>query len=294
VGTVRKVLGALLRVRGAAALLSVTAALPLVMGQCAPPGADPAVPRAPRYGDGTHVVNRGFVPGLYFATGGNCSWERLSGLRGSWAETIQRGGITPGQNVVYVPSTDVAFRSRGCGTWTWFDPPVFARVIGDGDWDVRTQMGANLWVAQNPTVGCWWERASGYTHVDEVIARDNTYQGESEPRTVPSQFIVQVLSTDVRFSTQWCGTWVPFDPPVQAVAISDGDWDVARQMGPGRWRAVAEGGCDWQRASGYTHHPSEVIARGFAENDEVVVDVAPTDVRFSSSGCGTWTRIGSL
>jgi hypothetical protein len=280
-GIIRTTLRKLLRVRGAPALLSLAAAAPLLMAQCAPSGPSPAVPGAPRYGNGTHIVNQGFVPGLYFSVGNSCYWERLSGLGGTLGEIIEND-ISSGQHVVYVPSTDVAFRSLNCGTWTWFNPPVFPRVISDGDWDVRTQMGANVWVAK-PTGTCYWERARGYTHRNEVIANDFTNA---------KQLVVQVLASDVRFSTNGCGTWVPFNPPLQAIPISDGDWSVARQMGAGRWRANAPGECYWERARGYTHVPGEVIASGAVARGQVVVDVSPSDVRFTSSGCGGWTRIG--
>jgi hypothetical protein len=100
------------------------------------------------------------------------------------------------------------------------------------------------------------------------------------------------LPSDVRFSTSGCGVWTPFNPPLQAVPISDGDWDVARQMGAGRWQANAPGECYWERATGYTHVPGEIISNGAVAGGPVVVDVAPSDVRFTSEGCGAWTRIG--
>ena len=155
-------------------------------------------------------------------------------------------------------------------------------MIGDGDWDVARQMGVSWWVAR-PTGNCYWERASGYTHRDEVIA--NSFSNGR-------QVVVQTLSTDVRFSSNGCGVWSPFNPPAQPVPIFDGDWDVARQMGVGRWQANAAGECYWERATGYTHAISEIVANGSVPSGPVVVDVGPGDVRFTSVGCGAWTRIG--
>lgn len=281
-GIIRRTVRKLVRARPRSGLLGVAAIAPLLMAQCAPSCApSAAVPGAPVYGNGTHIVNQAFVPGLYFSEGANCYWERLSGTGGTLGEIIEND-YSSGQHVVQVPSTDVAFRSVNCGTWTWFGPPVSARVIGDGDWDVAHQMGANLWVAK-PAGFCYWERANGFTHSNEVLANDFTNA---------RQLIVQTLPSDVRFSTNGCGVWTPFNPPVRAIPISDGDWDVARQMGPGRWQANPIGECYWERASGFTHVPGEVIASNFWAAGLVVVDVAPSDVRFSSSGCGNWTRIG--
>jgi hypothetical protein len=115
-GIIRTTLRKLLRVRGAPALLSLAAAAPLLMAQCAPSGPSPAVPGAPRYGNGTHIVNQGFVPGLYFSVGNSCYWERLSGLGGGLDELLASAGV-PGPTEVVVPPTDAAFRSFGCGAW---------------------------------------------------------------------------------------------------------------------------------------------------------------------------------
>ena len=271
----------LVRTRRPVRLLSL-AAFPLLMAQCAPSCLPSAgVPGSPSYGNATHIVNQGISPGVYVSEGANCYWERLSGLGGTLGEIIEND-FSSGQHVVQVVATDAAFRSVGCGTWVLFGPPVGARVIGDGDWDVPRQMGANLWVAR-PSGVCYWERASGYTHRDEILA--NTF-------TNGQQLIVQTLGSDVRFSSNGCGVWTPFNPPVRAIPISDGDWDVARQMGAGRWQANAPGECYWERASGYTHVTGEIIANGAVAGGPVVVDVAAGDVRFTSIGCGGWTRIG--
>jgi len=47
----------------------------------------------------------------------------------------------------------------------------------------------------------------------------------------------------------------------------------------------------WERANGFTQTFDNIIAN---ENTEgrAIVDIAPGDARFTSSGCGTWTRVG--
>jgi hypothetical protein len=271
------------RARRRSGLLGVAAIAPLLMAQCAPSCApSAAVPGAPVYGNGSYAVNQNFVPGLYFSeSGARCYWERLSGLGGTIGEVIVND-YSSGQHVVAVAPTDAGFRSEGCGNWTQFAPPVSPRLIGDGDWHVANQMGANLWVAK-PTAFCSWTRASSFSHRDDTLANDFS-NGK--------QLIVQTLPTDLRFSSSGCGTWLPFNPATAPVPIFDGDWDVARQMGGGRWQANAPGECAWQRAAGFTHDPGEVIAEGAVAGGPVVVDVAQSDARFTSNGCGVWTRIG--
>jgi len=282
-GIIRRTLRTLLGARPRPGLLGLAAIAPMLMAQCAPSCApSAAVPGAPVYGNGSYVVNQNFAPGLYFSeSGGPCYWERLSGLGGTIGEVITND-LSSGQHIVQILPTDAGFVSALCANWTQFAPPVQPRVIGDGDWHMANQMGANLWVAK-PTGNCYWERASGFTHSNEVIA-NTTSNGR--------QLVVQTLPSDARFSSNGCGTWVPFNPPLRAVPIFDGDWDVARQMGAGRWQANAPGECYWERANGYTHVPGEIIASGAVASGGVVVDVAPSDVRFTSVGCGVWTRIG--
>lgn len=65
------------------------------------------------------------------------------------------------------------------------------------------------------------------------------------------------------------------------------------QITPGRW--VTEGptaSCYWERASGFTHESNERIANDIGDGQRAV-DIAATDVRFSTSDrCGAWVRIG--
>jgi len=288
VGLLSKILGGSKHQRGSKVWrgrrLSPLVALPFLLMQCVPSGPSPAVPGAPSFGDGRHRVGPDIAAGLYFSVANDCYWERLSGFSGGSSEIITND-FSNGQHVVLIEPGDVGFGASRCGRWTWFDPPVSARVIGDGDWDVRAQMGPGLWVA-DPSRGCYWERAAGYTHETAEIITNDFVDGQ--------QAVVQVLATDVRFSTQGCSVWRPFNPPIQAVAITDGDWDVRAQMGAGRWQAnPSSGGCYWERASGYLHDFDEVIDNDFVGTaGPVIVDVSPSDVRFSASGCGRWTRIG--
>lgn len=70
------------------------------------------------FGDGTYLVNKDIQAGTYRTAGGSyCYYERLSGLGGSLGEIIANE-ITKGPAVVSIASTDMAFKSKGCGTWS--------------------------------------------------------------------------------------------------------------------------------------------------------------------------------
>jgi hypothetical protein len=75
-------------------------------------------------------------------------------------------------------------------------------------------------------------------------------------------------------------------------SFGDGDWAVGQQIAPGQWSTTGAAkslGCSWTKASGFTHTDREVIA---SEDPPLpaTVDIAATDVRFTSDGCGTWTK----
>ncbi|MGY1811986.1 hypothetical protein ACI79R_04305 [Blastococcus sp. SYSU D00820] len=74
--------------------------------------ADGSVP-----GTGLFLVGSEIAPGTYRASdGGDCYWERLSGLSGEFDELITNG-FGAADATVTVRAGDVAFSSDGCGTW---------------------------------------------------------------------------------------------------------------------------------------------------------------------------------
>ncbi len=133
--------------------------------------------------------------------------------------------------------------------------------------------------------GCYFERLSGLSgELDDIIANGNS----------EGPVIVEILPTDVAFSSSGCERWSAFLGGTPVETFTDGDWAVNQQVAPGRWSAEGDPdgfGCYWERASGFTHTFEEIIANDNTDG-RAVVDISPTDVRFTSSGCGTWTRIG--
>ena len=61
---------------------------------------------------------------------------------------------------------------------------------------------------------------------------------------------------------------------------------------PGTYRNSRAGrDCYYARLSGFTHALNDIIANNNTESPAIVT-IAPSDRGFTSTGCGTWTRVG--
>ena len=163
-------------------------------------------PQAPRtsFGGGTWLVNTEIAPGRYFSNpSAGCYWARLSGTGGTLAE-ILANEITvfnSPQEIVDISSSDYAFSSSNCGTWSRSPVPApAAGSIPPGRWLVGQQVPAGEYVADVQT-SCYWERLSGFSgNLRDVIAND--FVGAA------GRQIVSLSSSDAGFySSSDCGTW---------------------------------------------------------------------------------------
>lgn len=90
---------------------------------------------------------------------------------------------------------------------------------------------------------------------------------------------------------------VPTSPegarPGGATSFGDGTWRVGVDIEPGTYRAVSESDrCHWERLSGFGGAYEEVIEWDSAyDPGPVIVSIDPTDAGFTTTGCGTWTRV---
>lgn len=148
---------------------------------------------------------------------------------------------------------------------------------------VGSEIAPGTYIARNAN-GCYWARLAGLGGTFDEIITNNFGDGPA---------IVAVAATDVAFeSDRECGRWVLYGPAAMVNTFGDGDWGVGVEISAGRWASdPASTGCYWERASGFGHGFDEIIGNDFGEG-RAVVDIAATDIRFSSSGCGNWTRIG--
>jgi hypothetical protein len=94
-----------------------------------------------------------------------------------------------------------------------------------------------------------------------------------------------------------CGSpspaFVPLPQPTGQASppatFGDGTYTVGEDIQPGRYRARQLGNlCYWERLSGFSGDPNEIIANDIPVGS-AVVDILPGDAGFSSSGCGQWT-----
>jgi hypothetical protein len=173
--------------------------------------------------------------------------------------------------------TRAAGRPAGTTTTTEASAPT----IGPGVHDVGP-FGLRPGVYLATGDACSWERRGP---TGDVLAAD----------TVSGQVLVNVRATDATFtSSPECGTWRPFDdarPASTLPSFGPGTFVVGDQLAPGRWRSDGGDLCYWERLSGLGGGLDELVdSAGVPGPTEVVL--APTDVAFSSFGCGTWRPAG--
>jgi hypothetical protein len=103
--------------------------------------------------------------------------------------------------------------------------------------------------------------------------------------------MVEIKNTDEAFSAERCGDWTYpriLDEPL--TAFPDGYWAVGDQIASGRYRNDGDGACYWQRLSGFSGEFDDIKANDNVDGS-TIVDIAATDVGFSSTRCGTWALI---
>ena len=125
---------------------------------------------------------------------------------------------------------------------------------------------------------CSWERLSGISGENEDIIAS----GE-----VANHDVVEIVDGDVAFGTD-CDAWYPLterDPLL--TEIPEGKWVVGSHIMPGTYEAPGGSTCSWERLSGLTGTPDDVIASDLPSGP-AVVQIAEDDVAFYSIDCGEW------
>jgi len=158
--------------------------------------------------------------------------------------------------------------------------------FGDGTFRVGADIPPGTYRAVNTSGGCYWERLSGFSgNFGDVIANDFTDGPD----------VVTISPTDVGFSSQRCGTWTADLSPITGdptAPFGAGMFIVDTDVAPGTWRnSDSSAGCYWERLGGFSGAFGDLIANGFSNSPQIVT-IAPGDVGFASTRCGTWTKIG--
>ncbi len=196
-------------------------------------------------------------------------------------------GVTSGPASTTSAAPTTAPRSTAPATGTsappaTAPPPVApSPTVTEGDHRVGADLHPGRYLSRS--VDCTWARLQ--------VAADGTTTSIASG-TSSGQTIVDVLPTDGGFTSSRCGTWIPYQPdPTPRVTFGDGTWAVGGQIAPGNYQPAAGDGCDWRRLRDFQGVAGSSIETGSADNSTSVV-IQPTDVGFSSTGCGTWTQVG--
>ena len=135
---------------------------------------------------------------------------------------------------------------------------------------------------------CSWERV----HTNENGVLDDSLASGGGVRP-----IMEVLPTDSAIVVRGCGPWLPHtSPATPATSMGDGDWLVGGDVAPGHYRVTVpvavpdwySSYCSWERGRGFTYDEADTIETNF-DDKRTEVDLVEGE-RFSSDGCGTWTR----
>ncbi|WP_167044899.1 hypothetical protein [Salinibacterium sp. ZJ454] len=81
----------------------------------------------------------------------------------------------------------------------------------------------------------------------------------------------------------------PLPPPIR---FGEGTHLVGSEVPAGVYRSEGGDGCYWERKSGLGGTYTEIIANSFSMGGPQLVDIAPSDVAFETSGCASWISIG--
>ncbi len=161
---------------------------------------EPATPTT--FGEGVWVVGSDISAGTYrnSDSSGFCYWARLSGFSGD-IEDIITNEFTDTIQIVEISSSDAGFESNDCGIWsTDLSPRTTSpdAAFGEGTYLVGSEVAPGLWRNSDSSDFCYWERRSGFSgELDDIITNEfsDTIQ------------TVQIMSTDVGFFSNDCGTW---------------------------------------------------------------------------------------
>lgn len=156
-------------------------------------------------------------------------------------------------------------------------------AFSDGTWIVPDEVKPGRYRIDTGS-SCYWERLSGFSGELEDIEANHFGGG---------WLIVDVLDSDNGFKSSNCGDWTDDLTPIttnKVADFSDGMFLVGSDISSGVWRATGAGSsCYVERLDGFSGELDEVKMNKFTSEEVVIVEVANTDIGFSSNGCGTWS-----
>jgi hypothetical protein len=130
---------------------------------------------------------------------------------------------------------------------------------------------------------CYWERLAAPDEALESVIANAIVTG--------GQAVVDIVATDVAFSSSGCGQWLPYTPPAAMLtSFGPGVYVVGADIAPGTYAADGGSDCFWRRLAGFSGDFDELIEiENMTGPGNVVVEAS--DVGFESAQCGTWTPV---
>ena len=147
-------------------------------------------------------------------------------------------------------------------------------------------IAAGRYLTTSASDSCYWARLSGFGGTNQEIITNAIIN--------VSRTIVDISASDLGFTSSRCGSWVPLSS-VNLIpsVISDGVWVVGSEMAAGTWSSSNSGSdsCYWARVRGFGGTNQEIISNYFGSSASLLVTVSSSDTGFTTTRCGTWTKI---
>lgn len=156
--------------------------------------------------------------------------------------------------------------------------------FGAGRKIVVTDVRPGTYRTRTPSAGCYFERLSGLGGTFAEIKANGNSSGP---------VAVTIAGDDRGFNSTRCGTWTADLSAIKTPnsPFGEGTFIVGVDIAPGTWRSSEGGTCYWQRTRGFSWTVDDIIANENASAPTIVA-IAATDKGFTSTRCGTWTKIG--
>lgn len=167
------------------------------------------------FGPGWWLVGTDIAPGLYRTEGGVSYFSRLSGLSAELKDIIANDIPSDGPAVIEIKAGDIAFLSKGKGTWYHIDAsyhPQPMTTFGDGWWIVGIDILPGIY--RTPDDVDYYERLSGFgDELDDIITNEAFSTGGA---------VIEIKATDAGFHTKGGATWTKIN--TDATVVQSAAW----------------------------------------------------------------------
>lgn len=173
--------------------------------------------------------------------------------------------------------------------WPWIFAAIVAVLvgiaIGSAGKDVEEDRRAQQLAAQTAAVE-EREAVAGQREVDASQKQDSLASRSADLDARQAE--LDQISTDLAEREQ---ALLPKElAAAQARIEGDGVYVVGTDIAPGTYRTAGGSFCYWERSSGTSGELNEILANSVGEGQNVVT-IAPSDVAFTSQGCGSWELV---